>query len=236
MLGAAAIASECRFAHPQDLTVTVAARLWELIDEAVSADGQASLVLAGGSTPVPIYNTLRELPLPWDTLRLCLSDERWVDVSDAASNEGMLRRELFSDPSQHGRLISLARRSDDIEADAAAVERELASSERPWDTVILGMGADGHTASLFPAAPGLEQALTSHRRCVPVVPQAAAHARLTLTLPELLNSRRILLLLSGAQKWQVYQEAIAGEDVAAMPVRAVLHQTKTPVDVYWSAS
>ncbi len=234
MLGAAAIASECRFAQPRDLTVAVAARLWESIDEAVSSDGQASLVLAGGSTPVPIYNTLRELPLNWDTLRLCLSDERWVAVDDPDSNEGMLRRELLG-PEAYERVISLARTSDDIEADAARVERDLAVMQRAWDTVILGMGTDGHTASLFPAAPGLEQALSSHRRCVPVRPAGTAHPRLTLTLPELLNSRRILLLLSGERKWQVYREALAGEDVSAMPVRAILHQSKTPVDVYWSA-
>ncbi|MBT8143670.1 MAG: 6-phosphogluconolactonase [Gammaproteobacteria bacterium] len=219
-----------------ELTVSLAARAWELVDEAISATDEAAIVLAGGSTPVPLYNTLRELPLPWSRLTIAPSDERWVGIDHEASNEGMLRREFFASSATDANVVSLARHEDDIERDAARVERALARRTAPWDFVLLGMGTDGHTASLFPGAPELPTALSAERRCVPVTPQTADHRRLTLSAAELLNSRRIILLLTGQEKWDVYREACADDDISAMPVRAILHQQQTPVDVYWSAN
>lgn len=226
--------SECRFAHFDELTIALAARLWDLVESAVEKQGRASIVLSGGSTPVPLYNILRELPLPWEALQLCLSDERWVTVDNDASNEGMLQRELLpGDPPVA--MVSMARTVDTVAAEADRIDRELGELGARWDVAILGMGSDGHTASLFPHADGLTQALTSERNCVAVTPAEVEQARLTLTLRQLLNARRIILLLRGSEKWRVYEEALAGDDQESMPVRAILHQQEVPVDVYWAA-
>ena len=227
------VASECRYAQNDELLIGLTARIWDLLEEAVEHETRPAVVLSGGSTPVGLYNVLRELPLPWPTMDLCLSDERWVPIDDEASNEGMLERELIRDPGP-AKLISMARRADTAEADAARVEAELRGRSEPWDLVLLGMGNDGHTASLFPGAKGLAEALAGERRCVAVEPVDSPNVRLTLTLQELLNSRRIILLLRGAEKWRVYREALEGDNINAMPVRAVLHQRQVPVDVYWS--
>ncbi|MDH3587993.1 MAG: 6-phosphogluconolactonase [Gammaproteobacteria bacterium] len=228
------VESECRFARTDELTIALAARIWDLMEEAIERLGLARIVLSGGSTPVQLYNVLRELPLDWSSLRFCLSDERWVDTGHEASNEAMLRRELFG--AREVSLISMARTADTPEKDAQRVEQDLTAVDGPWDLVLLGMGTDGHTASLFPEAKGLAQALDGERRCVAVEPADAAQRRLTLTRREILNSRRIVLLLSGDAKWRVYREALKGSDVSAMPVRAILQQKQVPVDVYWSAN
>ncbi|MDH3647558.1 MAG: 6-phosphogluconolactonase [Gammaproteobacteria bacterium] len=228
-----AVSSECRFQHNDDLTVALAARIWDLLAEAIEQYDEAGMVLAGGSTPVGLYNVLHELPLPWTSLKLCLSDERWVDVNDPASNEGMLMRELTPGMAAET-LISMAQTTATPEEDADRVDRALRALSRPWDLVLLGMGNDGHTASLFPQADGLAEALNSEKRCVPVDPGNGGHTRLTLSKRELLNSSRIILLIRGQEKWQVYCEALSGTDVSSMPVRAILHQQQVPVDVYWS--
>lgn len=227
------VASECRFASSEDLLIGLAARIWDLVAEAVEQDNKAAMIVSGGSTPIGLYNVLRELPLPWEQLDFCPSDERWVPVDDPASNEGMLRRELI-DEIDPATFVSMARQESTPQADAKRVEQVLETLSRPWDLVLLGMGNDGHTASLFPSAEGLTEALSGKRRCVAVTPAGQAHPRLTLSRSELLRSKRIILLLHGPEKWRVYREALRGDDVEAMPVRALLHQQQVPVDVYWS--
>lgn len=235
MLDVPALASECRFAHRSDLDVVVAARLWEIIDAAVEQRGRVSMVLSGGTTPAPVYNVLREMPLPWDEMTLCPSDERWVDVDDPASNEGMFRRELLGSGAAGVELISMARNSDDPDRDATACNRLLEKRSQPWDIAILGMGTDGHTASWFPGAPGLPEALNSERRCAVVRPAGDGPIRLTLTRTELLSARLIILLISGERKWQVYDRAKRGVS-DDLPVSYLLHQDRVPVDVFWSVA
>lgn len=233
-LGAPALASECRFARAEDLHVVVAARLWELIDAAVEERGRATIALAGGSTPVPIYNLLREMPLPWDRLTLVPTDERWVNVDDPDSNEGMFRRELLAGATAGVELLSMARSRAAAAADAAACDESLARLPA-FDAVLLGMGADGHTASWFPGARGLQAALEGPRRCVAVEPATTAQTRITLTRDAVVAAQRLLLVIGGPTKWEVYERARDAPDPTGLPVSAVLHQDRAPVDVYWSA-
>jgi 6-phosphogluconolactonase len=106
----------------------------------------------------------------------------------------------------------------------------------PFDVVVLGMGEDGHTASLFPGSLALARGLepTATPACIAVNALAAPHARVSLNLAALLDSRRIVLHIEGDAKWAVYQRARGPGTAAELPVRAILQQKEIPVDVYWS--
>jgi 6-phosphogluconolactonase len=107
---------------------------------------------------------------------------------------------------------------------------------RPFDVLVLGMGDDGHTASLFPDSPNLELALdeAAAAGCIGMRSPTLPEARLSLNLRALLDSRRIVILITGESKWRTYIAALQPGAVERMPVRAVLRQRRTPVEVLWS--
>ncbi|HDO31485.1 MAG TPA: 6-phosphogluconolactonase, partial [Desulfobacteraceae bacterium] len=114
--------------------------------------------------------------------------------------------------------------------------QRLAGLPRPFDVVILGMGGDGHTASFIPGARRLPEALDmkSGRDCLAISPPEAPHERMTLTLPVLLDSRQIILHITGPAKKKVLEQALADGPATAMPIRTILRQQQTPLSVYWA--
>jgi 6-phosphogluconolactonase len=125
----------------------------------------------------------------------------------------------------------------------SAGDAEHGCSERfksvpmPFDVLILGMGSDGHTASLFPGAAKLADAvdMDSGKKCISIVPCTALHERMTLTLPTILSSREIFLHITGQGKRDVYEQACFEGPPEEMPIRFVLRQEKVPVNTYWCA-
>jgi len=202
----------------------------------VAARGTASLALSGGTTPIPIYEALSHLDLPWSQVQLTLTDERWVPVDDPASNEAMVRRTLLKGPAASARFTSLKCNTQTPEAAEGQIDGALRALAQPFDLVLLGMGDDAHTASLFPGGAGLEAAmdLTGPLKARAVRPAIDGPARLSLSLPALLQSRQMILLLRGTSKWAVYQDALGDGPVLEAPVRGILHQNQVPVTVYWT--
>jgi 6-phosphogluconolactonase len=107
----------------------------------------------------------------------------------------------------------------------------------PFTTVLLGLGHDGHTASLFPCAAQLATATDrrSKKRCMAITPQTAPHERMTLTLPTLLRAEEIILHITGSEKKAVLDKALAAGPPEAMPIRFILNQEGVPVTAYWAA-
>jgi 6-phosphogluconolactonase len=208
---------------------------------AIDSRGEASLIVSGGSTPKILFGVLASMALPWNKVTISLTDERWVDPASEDSNEYLVRTTLLVRNAAAAKFVTLKNnRATPVEGEDCC-EAALGAISSPFDMVLLGMGDDGHTASLFPYTADLKAALdmNSGRQCKAITPrELPAHApypRLTMTLPRLLNSRRIVLLLNGQSKLDVYNEALAGDDVSVMPVRAILKQTVTPVITYWAA-
>lgn len=199
----------------------LAENLAQALRDGIAARGRASAALPGGRTPGLVLPHLvgpdRTRPdLPWTAVHLTLTDERRVPVDHPDSNEGMLRR-FLTGPAAQAHLHGL---TDATAACDARIERL-----RPFDAVFLGFGEDGHIASLFPGSPALDAAGT----CVAAPAAGIGHARLSLTLPALLDAHRLLLLVVGPAKHRVYAAACAG---AALPLSRILNQDRVPVTVY----
>ena len=229
--------SEHFFTSDQELAAALAAATATKLREALAARSKASLVVSGGRTPADFLNALSAHELDWSAVRVLPTDDRWVDVSHADNNEAMIRRHLLQGAAATAVLDGLADAAltpvPDGERHAEAVLKKLPA---PLDVVVLGMGDDGHTASLFPQAPQLAQALdlNSGRSCMILDPVTAPHRRISLTLPALLQSRQIDILIRGDSKLNVYRRALSAGPTVEMPISFILHQKQVPVNVYWS--
>jgi 6-phosphogluconolactonase len=224
------------FENAAGLTRQLAERIRHLLGDSIRRRGRASLVVSGGTTPVALFEALSGADMAWEKVVVSLADERWVDPGNPASNEYLVRTRLLKNKAALARFIGLKTPEDTAGAGEAACAERICQMPVPFDLLILGMGDDGHTASLFPGATALPGALdmTSERICMAVSPPAVPHDRMTLTLPALLNSRRLFVHIVGEKKRQVYEKAIAGESTEEMPIRAILGQKKVPVTIWWA--
>jgi 6-phosphogluconolactonase len=196
--------------------------------------GSGSLVLSGGTTPGACYELLSRQALNWERVQVVPSDERWVPADDANSNERLIRERLLQNAARGAGLIPLYRPGLEPAQAPAAVEHDLAGLGGPFSGVLLGMGADGHFASLFPDFAGLPQALdpAATTRCVVVHTAGSPFVRISLTLAALLKARRIAVLFFGGEKRTVFEAAAGGDD--RWPVAALLAQKTVAVAALWA--
>lgn len=208
--------------------LALAERVADLLSEALAQRGVASLALSGGRSPRAFLQALDQQELDWQALRITLVDERWVPETDPQSNAGMLR-ECMPNALAAASWLPLYR-GVSPSADAAAVSVDL-QHWLPLDVVVLGMGSDGHCASLFPGQPGLQARLASDSPslCEAVAgPQGAA--RLTLTGSVLHAARQSLLAIAGEEKYTCLCDAFVRQPTQA-PVAAFL---APPLEIFYS--
>ncbi len=227
---------EHRFPDRLALARVLAGELRVDLAEAIAARKSASLVVPGGRTPGLVFQALRNEAVDWSNVWVTLTDERWVETTSPDSNERLVRETLLQDAAVAAHFIGLKNPAPTPEAGAEWASRALTRAPRPFDVVLLGMGEDGHVASLFPGSMALARALdaSAPAGCIAVNALTAPHARLSLNLSALLDARRIVLHIEGEAKWQVYMRARTRGPSAELPVRAILQQKETPVDVFWA--
>ena len=216
---------------PVLLAEGLALNVAEHLRVAIAARGTAVLVVSGGRSPVAFFQHLAKQALDWSKVLVTLADERWVPVEQADSNAGLLKRYLLQGPAANARFLSLYSASANLEEAAAHADRLLA--ELPGiDVLVLGMGDDGHTASLFPSSPNLVEALKpdGERRCWPMLAPSVPHQRLSMSRALLASARFTALSISGQSKLHTLNAALAGGDLAEMPIRAFL---QPPLEIYW---
>lgn len=226
--------------HAQDLAHRLARHIAQRLRQAIALRGHAVLAVSGGKSPIALFEQLRVQALDWAQVSVLLVDERCVPHQHADSNTRLVHTHLLQDAAREATFVAFfdqvppAPDDEVLQQIADQANQRLAAHAWPIDVAVLGMGEDGHTASLFPGAPALGRALSDVGPITWLRPSAASnapHARLTLTLPALLASREIALSISGATKLAVYQQASRSAD-KHLPVSLVLHQHQAPVSVW----
>jgi len=222
------------FDSPDALTIAFAADLVSILKTGIQTRGRASLVVSGGRTPLPLFKQLSETDLEWDKVDITLADERWVEEGHEASNTSLVKQNLIQNKAASARFVELKTEGQDAKDGVLAAQDNVARMAQPFDALILGMGEDGHTASLFPCSEQVQAGLdmNSGNTCIAVQPTTAPHQRISLTLPALLNSRNIFVHLTGEKKKQVLLDAIENASELQKPITAVVN--RAPVTLMWA--
>lgn len=199
----------------------------------IAARGCATLAVSGGRTPVGFFAALSRHALDWRAVTVTLADERCVPADDAEANAALVREHLLCREAAAARFIPLFETGQTPQEAAHDAAARLAALPR-FDAVVLGMGDDGHTASLFPGSPELGEALDTTQPCLATQNTLKAPRwRITLSAGRLLHARAIALHITGERKWAVLGQALAGFDAHELPVRFVLHHYEVPCHVFW---
>ena len=225
-----------RYANSQVLNEELTARIVNDLKQAIEQKGHASIAVSGGKTPIPLFTLLSQQDLAWNRVYITLVDDRWVDDTDDASNEKLVMTYLLQNKAKLANFVGLKNSCDNPFDGAEVMEQILDKVPMPFDVLILGMGEDGHTASLFPGADNLKLGLDMHsnRKVIGMTPLTAPLDRITLTLPIILSSKNIYLHLVGESKINVLEQAEQGTDFNQMPIRAVIQQDNVNVIGFWA--
>lgn len=193
---------------PEALPETAARRIAQVIEQAITRRGAATVALAGGTTPRAVYRQLAQVHrLPWDKIEIYFGDERAVPPRDPLSNYRLARETLLEAvPIPPARVHRMPAERPDREA---AAEEYAAQLPAQLDLLILGVGEDGHTASLFPGSSAMRE---TARKVIAVAGPKAPRHRLTITPPVIASASTIVVLVSGSEKAKAVAEALEGPE------------------------
>ncbi|MCM2131745.1 6-phosphogluconolactonase [Larsenimonas rhizosphaerae] len=220
-------ASDAREVLACSLAEAVAAALREdLVEQA-----RATLIVSGGSTPVPFFKALSRQHLDWARVDVTLADERWVGEDSQDSNTRLVKQDLIAQEASAAVFHPLVNQADSPEEGVSTLEAQMAQLSWPASVVVLGMGGDGHTASLFPDSPQLAYGLETDKLLLAVRSPSVPQARISFSASALSNARRHFLHVTGDEKRSVFADAFGGNDVKALPIRAFMSQA---LSLYWA--
>ena len=203
---------------------------------AIAERGIATLVVSGGRTPQGFFKALAAKTLDWSKVTITLADDRFVPLQHDASNERLVRESLLVDQAAAASFVSLYADFPTAEQAVDVLNQRVASLPT-FDVVILGMGEDGHTASLFPCSAELAAGLADDAPALLATnPTTAPHQRISFSRQRLQDSRAVFLHLVGESKLQVLKQAASGDDVFQMPIRVFIKQAQPELTVMFAAT
>jgi 6-phosphogluconolactonase len=221
-----------------EMADAVAGDIGFIIESAIDARGAAVIALAGGKTPLPIYEKLARAKIDWKRVTIVPGDDRIVPLGDPLSNVTAIGKTFIP---KGARVIPLVSGSaPDYKAAGRSADALLQDLHWPLDLCLLGIGGDGHAASIFPG-PDYDEALNGpkERRALGVMPDPlpaeAPVARVTLSRAAIVSARALMIAITGDKKREVLEAAIDQGASSAYPVGRILADVELPVDVHWSA-
>ena len=229
---------EHRYSDSNTLADALAQSVADDLRSGITARDRATLVVSGGTTPKKFLAKLAQQDLDWPKVTITLADERWVPPTHARSNEHLLRDTLLTARAAAATFVPLYTDAPDPESGLAETAKRIGALPLPFDAVVLGLGNDGHCASLFPDGDRFAQACDAANpaRVSPMRSATAGEPRMTLTLAALIATRALYLHIEGADKQAVLAHVRAGEGAYAhSPLRALLRAARVPLNVYTCA-
>ncbi len=222
------------FEQRADLDIQLASKVANILSNAVATKGKASIAVSGGSTPKGFFTALSQKDLPWGDITITLADERWVNIESDASNTRLVHENLLQNNAVNAKFFHLKQGEELCEETLCDLNLAASSSLLPLDVLILGMGEDGHTASLFPCSGEIDECFSTQAPLLKVIPKTAPHERISFSFSSLKNSENIFLHISSESKKTVLNSALAGTDIKQMPIRAFLQDPEINTNVYWA--
>jgi 6-phosphogluconolactonase len=221
-----------------EMAEAVAGDIGFIIESAIDARGAAVIALAGGKTPLPIYEKLAKAKIDWKRVTIVPGDDRMVPLGDPLSNVTAIGKIFIPKGARVIPLISAT--VSDYKAAGRAADAILQDLHWPLDLCLLGIGGDGHAASIFPG-PDYDEALNGpkERRALGVMPDPlppeAPVARVTLSRAAIVSSKAIMIAITGETKKEVLEAAIEQGASSSYPVGRILAEVELPIDIHWSA-
>ena len=220
-----------------EMAAAVAGDIQFIIEAAIDARGAAVIALPGGKTPIPIYDTLSKAKLDWKRVTIVPTDERIVPLGDALSNVTMIAKTFLPKGARVMPIVPEA--TADYKAAGRSADALMQDLHWPLDFCLLGVGGDGHTASIFPG-PDFDEALNGpkERRALGVMPDPlppeAPVARVSLSRAGIISAKAMMIAVTGQAKRDVLERAIEQGPSSAYPIGRVLADVELPIDIHWA--
>jgi len=217
----------------ESLDIDLSLRIGQLLTQSISENGCASIAVSGGRSPIGLFEKLSKINLDWSKVELTLVDERWVDAKNENSNELVVRKHLIQNQATQVKFFPIKNSAKNSKEEQVLHEQVLQKIKLPFDVIILGMGEDGHTASLFPCCKELTQAMdpNNQQKCIVTKPKNAPYERISLTFSTISKAKNLILHIRGSSKLQTFELAMTLKDTNKMPIYAFMEQ---PLEIYWS--
>ena len=209
------------FPDRESLDQALAAYVVSRLQQGITERGTAHLVVSGGSTPINLFSILADADVEWGRVVVLLADERWVQVDHEDSNERLVRHTLLTGKAKSAQFLSLLPSPDDEITNISGLTSLLRSLPR-FDVVLLGMGEDAHTASLFPCSTALREGLTTEQGALVTRPRNAPHQRVSMSKRRLQATEHGVIHIVGERKKTVFELAKKSEDETRYPISAFL--------------
>jgi len=217
----------------ESLDIDLSLRIGQLLTQSIAENGSASIAVSGGRSPIGFFEELSKINLDWSKVELTLVDERWVDAKNEDSNELLVRKHLIKNKATQIKFFPIKNSAKSVKEGQILHEQVLQQVKLPFDVIILGMGDDGHTASLFPCCKELTQAMdpNNKQKCIVTKPKNAPYERISLTFSTIIKAKQLILHLRGSSKLQTFELSMTLKDAKKMPIYAF---TQQPLEIYWS--